>query len=195
MKTDLNAGQEWIPAGIDEDGNLFVIDATQFPQYAPGVKKSPELGNSAGLLPCNHVKRCHASSCSPGRDGLYCIDNSTITWWQPADDDPMPTMTFPLVGEFHISAIRLWWRDIGLDYDNGILPGPFKFKIEGSLEDDDWFTIVDKTQNEVDMHIDFLTFDTVEADQVRIVITGWAKGITPALIDATIFGVRNVKVR
>ena len=179
------------PAGIDEDGNLFVIDATQFPQRAPGENESPELGNDAGLLPVNHVKRCNASSSAPGRDSLYSVDSSTITWWQPADGDSEPTITYPLQAEFNVSAIRLWWRDIGLDYEGGVLPGPFRFRIEGKVGEGDWFTIADKTDNAVDMHIDFVTFDTVPVDHVRVVITGWPEGISPALIDASVFGVRS----
>lgn len=179
------------PAGVDSDGNLFVVDATEFPQFAPGVKASPELGNAAGLLPCNHGKRCEASSSAPGRDSLYCIDSSTLTWWQPAADDPCPTLTFPLRVSFDVSAMRLWWRDEGLDYDAGVLPGPFQFNVEGRLKGGDWFTIMDKTRNDADMLIDFRTFAPVTADHIRLVVTGWPAGITPALIDATIFGVRT----
>lgn len=180
------------PAGIDEEGNLFVIDATQFPQFAPGVTARPEMGNTAGLLPCNHSKRAEASSCAPGRDSLYCIDSSTLTWWQPAAADAAPTITFPLSASFDVSAMRLWWRDEGLDYDAGVLPGPFKFRVEGRLKEGEWFTIVDKTQNDVDMLIDFLAFGPVSVDSIRLVITGWPERITPALIDATVFGVRKV---
>ena len=179
------------PAGIDAEGNLFVAGATQFPQLAPGNLSSPEKANDAGLLPCNHAKRCSPSSHAPGRNGIYCTDNSTLTWWQPAADDQTPSITFPLRKAFDVSALRLWWRDEGLDYDAGILPGPFKFNIEGRLGENDWHTIVDKTQNNSDMLIDFLTFDATTVDHVRLTITGWPNGITPALIDCTIFGVRR----
>jgi hypothetical protein len=182
------------PAGVDADGNLFVIDATERPQYAPGIKRQPELGNDTGLLPCNHRKRCEASSSAPGRDSLYCVDSSTLTWWQPAADDPEPMLTFPLRACFEVSAIRLWWRDEGLDYDGGVLPGPFQFKLEGKLGEGEWFALADKTQNDSDMLIDFLTFETVTVDEVRLVVNSWPKGITPALIDATIFGVRSIEM-
>ena len=101
------------------------------------------------------------------------------------------SITFPLRKPFDVSAIRLWWRDEGLNYDAGDLPGPLKFKVEGHLGEDEWLTIVDKTQNESDMPIDFLTFDTTSVDNVRLTITGWPESITPALIDCTIFGVRS----
>jgi xylan 1,4-beta-xylosidase len=179
------------PAGIDADGNLFVAGATQFPQLAPGTLPSPEENNDTGLLPCNHAKRCIPSSFSPGRNAIYCTDNSTLTWWQPANNDLKPSITFPLRSSFDISAIRLWWRDEGLDYDAGVLPGPFQYKIEGCLDTNEWFTIKDNTQNQTDMLIDFLTFDTVSVDQVRLIITSWPKGITPTLIDCSIFGVRT----
>jgi hypothetical protein len=179
---------------MDQDGNLFVAGATQRPQFAPGVKAFPELDNDAGLLPVNHMKKCMPSSYAPGRESIYCTDCSTLTWWQPVEDDVEPHLLFRLGKAYDISAIRLWWRDEGLDYEANVLPGPFQFKVEGMRASDNasagaWFTIVDKSDNAIDMLIDFMQFDVVTVNDVRLTITGWPEGITPALIDCSIFGV------
>lgn len=38
------------PAGFDQDGNLFVVKPSDTPQFAPGTRPHPELGNSPVFL-------------------------------------------------------------------------------------------------------------------------------------------------
>ena len=37
-----------------------------------------------------------ASSAKPGRGPEYALDNSTATWWEPAEDDANPVLTMSL---------------------------------------------------------------------------------------------------
>ncbi len=178
------------PAGIDADGNLFVLGASEIPQWAPGVIESPENGNDIGLLPVSRVRIPRASSESPGRDGLYALDGSMLTWWQPESDDPKKTIDVRLANSFTVSAVRVVWRDVGLDYDSGVGPGPFQYKVEVAAEQDgdDWTTVVDCTTNETDLLIDYRTFEPCSARRARLVVTGAPAGIEPGLIDFTVFG-------
>ena len=47
-----------------------------------------------------------------------------------------------------------------------------------------------RRKNARDMLIEFKQYEPVTVDEVRMTITGWPAGITPALIDFTVFGKR-----
>ncbi|MGM9624830.1 MAG: family 43 glycosylhydrolase, partial [Eubacteriales bacterium] len=120
------------PLGIDENGELYCPAVTDTPQYAPGFLAHPELGNGAGWDPLTFMQRPAASSHAPGRDPLYASDDSVLTWWQPEEDDAAPMIVFRLGDAtcYRVQAIRLIWRDIGMEVLRGILPGPFRYIIE-----------------------------------------------------------------
>ena len=177
------------PAGLDENGNLFVRDASEIPQLAPGFKPDPHLGNDAGWLPLSLHKTIRASSQSAGRDPIYANDGCMHTFWQPAANDPAPSLTINLNGDFQIHAFRILWRDIGLDYDNGVLPGPFKFAISVSHDGAAWQRVVDATENTVDLLIDYRAIEPVPGSFIKLEILSAPCGITPAVIDFTAFGV------
>ena len=179
------------PLGVDEDGELYCPAVTETPQFAPGVLEHPEKGNDAGLLPLTFLMRPEVSSAAPGRDGLYAVDDSVLTWWQPAENDPAPTITVPFGGfSCTVSALRLLWRDIGMDCANGIDPGPFRYVAEytDSKKLDDWKVLVDASKNETDLCCDYRQFAPVTACAIRLRILGAPKGITPGLVNLTAFG-------
>lgn len=135
------------PIGIDENGELFCTATTETPQFAPGVLEHPENGNDAGLLPLTFFQEPATSSHIPGREPIYAVDESTITWWQPSPDDKEPTAVISLGGLFDVSAIRLIWRDIGMETMEGIMPGPFQYVIEYSCHGE-WAMLVDASKND-----------------------------------------------
>ncbi len=175
------------PCGIDAQGELYV-NVSEFPQWAPGVLPRPELGNAAGLLPMNHRRATRLSSHAPGRPGLYAVDNCMHTWWEPAAGDASPTLEQDLGISVAISALRLVWRDVGLDYAAGRLPGPFRWRFETMAEDGTWSTAVDATGNATDLLIDYRTFPERTARRVRLTVTGWPAGLVPGLTDVAVFG-------
>lgn len=170
---------------VDENGELYCPNGvTDTPQYAPGIEKD---GEATGLMALNGWCRPGASSCAPGRDALYAVDESPLSWWQPADGDSLPTLTCKLDTDFHVCASRIWWRDVGMHYGKGILPGPIQYCIEG-LHNDEWVTLLNRTASDEDLNIDYQSFDAVQCTQVRLVITGHPENITPGVIDFTVFG-------
>jgi len=180
------------PLGIDENGELFCPAITETPQYAPGILPAPEKGNDLGLLPLTFMQPAAASSHEPGRDALYAVDDSILTWWQPKADDPDKTLTVTLgtLTSYDISAVRIIWRDIGMEILDGIIPGPFRYVLEYASSSDQarWIPLVDASENSDDLAIDYRTFPSVTAYAVRIRIIGAPKGITPALVSLTVFG-------
>ncbi len=178
------------PAGIDAQGNLFVLAASETPQHAPGFKPRPQDGNDAGLLPVNHAKAMRASSSAPGRTPDYANDSSLRTWWQPAENDAQPWLMSHLGGRFEVSAIRLAWTEPGLDYDAGIIPRPLRYLLELSPEPqgDHWVTALDCRDNRQDLLIDYRSFAPLPAARARLTLIDWPSNLAPGIADLSLFG-------
>jgi xylan 1,4-beta-xylosidase len=178
------------PAGIDAEGNLFVLGASETPQWAPGLLSHPERGNDAGLTPMSINKHVKTSSEVHGREGAYAVDNVMRTWWEPAATDRRPWIEVDWKTPFHASAARILWAEPGLDYDGGVRPGPVKYKIELSDEakGEGWRMAVDRTENEEDMLIEYRTFAETVARRARLTITGRPEGMNTGVIEVTVFG-------
>ena len=180
------------PIGIDEDGELFCPEVTETPQYAPGVLENPAAGNGVGLLPLTFMQIPKVSSALPGRDGIYAQDDSVLTWWQPEADDPEKTITVPLDTDkgFRVESIRVIWRDVGMETLEGIDPGPFQYVVEylAPEEKASWKILVDASENDRDLCVDYRTFPPVVATDLRLRILGSPKDIQPGLVSFTAFG-------
>ncbi|MBC8010040.1 MAG: discoidin domain-containing protein, partial [Burkholderiales bacterium] len=161
---------------------------------APGrgaAGEAGEAGEGPGWSPLGYRRRATASSHAPGRVALYAVDQSMITWWQPADGDATPWIEIDLgPARFLVHALRLVWKDVGLDYKAGILPGPFRWRL--SLRDGPdgaWRCVVVASDNEVDLLIDYRELaEPAPATRVRLEVTGWPAGLRPGLVDFAVFG-------
>jgi hypothetical protein len=175
-------------AGFDNDGNLFAA-ATEVPQCAPGERAHPGHGNDAGQLPGNLNGLSRNSSCAPERESLYATDSSMRTWWQAADDDPEPWLAVDVRSEFTVSAVRVIWAEPNLEYRAGIVPRPYRYRVEAKLsEDDAWGVAVDKSDNDVDMLIDYVAFAPCKGRFFRLVVVGWPANLGVGVVDFTMFG-------
>ena len=177
------------PIGFDENGNIIPTSASENPCYAPGVIKNPHLDNSTNLIPLTQMKRPIASSCAEGRDEIYALDDSLLTWWQPRKDDPMPCLPIKLSGDpLTVAAVRIMWRDAGLSVKDGYLPGPFGYKVDVKVRNEEWTTVIDKSDNKTDMLIDYIPIDPVLATDIRLIITSKPENIEPGVMNFTAFG-------
>lgn len=178
------------PAGVDDEGNLYTKTGFATPQFVPGAKEHPELDNGAGLVPLTVFKPTLASSYEPGHPPLYAIDETLHTWWQPGKDDKEPCFGVLLQGLYNISALRIMWKDIGLHFDTSIDTGPYRYVVEYTeeLSGDSWKMLVDESENQTNLTVDYRTFPTVHALRVQLRILGATKGVTPGLLDFTVFG-------
>lgn len=173
---------------IDGDGELYCTGCTETPQFAPGSGMSGD----AGLLPLTFMQKPDATSCAPGRDAIYAVDSSILSWWQPSDDDPSPCITVPLCsdssdGAYDVSSLRIIWRDVGMETLDGIFPGPFRYTVE-YLFGGEWKMLVDCSENTRDLCVDYRQFEPVRARALRLNILGAPEGISPGLCSFTAFG-------
>lgn len=178
------------PLGIDENGDLYVREATEIPRWAPGLRADAADDNATGLLPFTFRRPIAASSMAPGRDPLYATDDSMLSFWQPAADDPQPWLTVSTAARFMGYSARIVWREVGLDYENGVVPGPVRYVIEVSEDGERWTTVLDAADNDRDMTVDYRPLTVVvPATKFRLRILGAPRGITPAVINFTVFGI------
>lgn len=183
------------PVYINDEGDLVCPVISESPRWAPGVVADPFKDGDAGLVCVTGRRRAYASSCAPGRDALYATDEDLMSWWQPADDDECPTLIIPMsYWGADCAAVRIIWRDVGLSLEKGALPGPIKYKLElryndhTTEEEDPWITVVDRSESEEDLIIDYRTFEVTRANEARLTILGAPKGITPAVMNISVFG-------
>ena len=176
------------PAEIDTNGELVVRGATSLPQWLPGKMPSDAKSTDCGWLPINGAMQTLGSTNAPNLWGRLAVDNEMRTWWQPAEGDTKPTLTSAFSAPATINAVRLIWRDIGLDTKNGVLPGPFRYRVELETARDQWTTIIDRSQSAEDLLIDYRECKPTTGTRARLVIIGWPKGITPGVAEFTVFG-------
>jgi xylan 1,4-beta-xylosidase len=177
------------PVGWDEQGRMVMAGPSETPQWAPGVKARPWTGNDAGSIPLTIDKfEFAASSAAPGRDASYAIDNNVRTWWQAAAGDKQPWLQVDLLQEFTIDASRILFSDDLLDAAKGVVPAPYQYRVEASVDGRTWATVVDKTANTVERNIEYDEIAPVKGRYVRLVVTGAAKGLPVGVIEFTVFG-------
>ncbi len=65
----------------------------------------------------------------------------------PKKNDVHPMLTTEFMLPSTVSAIRLVWRDVGLDSERGKLPGAFQYRVELETSNDQWQTVIDRSQS------------------------------------------------
>lgn len=80
-----------------------------------------------GLVSLTGAVRPVASSSEEGRDAEYATDENNLSFWLPRADDDVRSLECDLAGEFETAACRIFWREVGLDYENGVTPAPVKY--------------------------------------------------------------------
>jgi xylan 1,4-beta-xylosidase len=175
-------------AEIDANGELVVHGATSLPQWLPGKMPPGTKSAATGWLPINGLTHTLGSTSAPNLPGRLAVDNEMRTWWQPAEGDTQPTLTSTFGAPATLHAVRLIWRDIGLDTKNGVLPGPFRYRVELETAKDQWTTILDRSESTEDLLIDYRECKPTTGTRARLVILGSPKGITPGVAEFTVFG-------
>jgi hypothetical protein len=121
--------------------------------------------------------------------GRLAQDDDLRTWWQPAPGDSAPTLTSNLTTPNAVAhAVRIIWRDVGLNTKQNVNAGPFKYRVELETARNTWKTVIDCSQNTEDLLIDYREFAATGATRARLVILGAPPGITPGVAEFTVFG-------
>lgn len=174
------------PASIGADGELHVDGPSSLPMRLPTASKGAE---PMGWLPLNAGPRTVGSSDAPNLSGRLAVDDDLRTWWQPAADDTTPTLTSNLTTPGAVvRAVRVIWRDVGLNTKQGAKAGPFCYRVEVKTAADAWTTVIDRSRSADDLLIDYRECPPTPGTLARLVIVGAPPGITPGVAEFTVFG-------
>ncbi len=101
----------------------------------------------------------------------------------------MPTLTSNLTTPGAVvRAVRVIWRDVGLDTKKGANAGAFHYKVEVQTMANKWMTVIDRSQSKEDLLIDYRECSPTPGTMARLVILGAPAGITPGVAEFTVFG-------
>ena len=200
------------PVGFDARGNLFVRGPSETPRWGPGVVADPARHGDSGSLPLtiNKMRAMNAkstfSSQRPGHEAAYAVDNSTGTWWEPAEEDRRPSITIDLgpatefdpIQRFAVDSSRILFAAGRLFGRPGAPPAApsadgvvaHRYTIEASDDGKAFATLLDKTQNTVTKYVEFDELPPTTCRFVRLTLTGWPRSATAPLgiIEFTVFG-------
>jgi hypothetical protein len=175
-------------AEIDANGELVVHGATAVPQWLPGNVPAGAATADTGWLPINALVHTLGSTTAANLPGRLAVDDDLRTWWQPTADDPQPALTSTFRAPATIRAVRIVWRDVGLDTPSGVVAGPFRYKVEIETAADRWTTVVDRSDSTTDLLVDYRECPPTTGTRGRLVVLGWPPGITPGVAEFTLFG-------
>lgn len=177
---------------INEDNDLCVNHVSDTPMYCASAL--PAAGqNSTGLVSVTAREKVFADSYTEGRNAIYAVDESMLTWWQPRKDKTEPTLHVYLKSYVEVCAYRVIFKDVGMDVKTGIMPGPFGYIVEGVCENGEVRILADKRNSDEDMIINYGVFDVVKVKELRLRLTKKPEGIEPGVIDFSVFG--NYKIK
>ena len=140
-----------------------------------------------GLVPVSVNKPVTVSSCRGEHWGNFANDDCTHTWFAPEKSDETPFWEVNLRKDFDITAVRILWCELNLDFRAGIVPEPVQFKIEFfDAEHRPLPGTVDARNNAADRIVDFRIFQPIRARFARLT---WQRGrkIDIGLTECTIF--------
>jgi xylan 1,4-beta-xylosidase len=178
---------------IDSDEEIYIPSASSLPQWLPGQPGDNHDSNATGWLPINGVTQTIGSSQAANSPGRFAVDNDMRTWWAPATDDKLPMLTSRFFSQSTIHAFRIIWRDVEMDTQRGILPGPIRYRVELETEKGKWTTVLDRSKSTDDLLIDYRECSPTAGTRARLVILEWPRGIVPAVCEFTAFGQNIVK--
>ena len=172
------------PVSFDKNGEMFIDGPSETPRPTPSSPRN----DSPELVPLSVHCPARASSHSPGRDPSYAVDNVIRTWWE-ADSGVMPQfLEVDLEASFFVAAARILFADRGLDYDACRQPAPYRYRILGSADGEEWIALADLSCNSTERHIAYHEWRPLLVRKVRLDILAVPHGMTAGVWEFTVFG-------
>ena len=189
---------------VFDDEGFMSIDVTDTPQPAPLAVKEKDKPKSVPVT-INKMRAMNAlskvSSEQFGFFGSYAVDDFSGTIWMPEEDDKEPYLMielspatrFDVVQLFTVDDMRIMFggmtkqgsgRGFGRSYGDQV----YKYKLEVSMDGENFTTVLDRTDNTVSRNTVFDEFEPVECRFVKLTVTSWPEGAPRGIIDFTVFG-------
>lgn len=153
------------PAGFDEDGELFCNQ--RYGDWPMALDGEPWRDPAWMLLSVG--KAATASSFAPGHEPEKAVEENVQTWWRAASNSRDEWLCLDLGKAFIVHAVQINYADDKIDVlcPGEIRPGSqaryideaehvTQWKLEGSLDGENWFVVKDKSNAETDLSHDLI---------------------------------------
>ena len=153
------------PAGFDADGELFCNQ--RYGDWPMAAEGDPWRGPAWMLLSVG--KAAAASSCVPGHEPDRATEENARSWWRAASNSREEWLSVDLGEVYDVHAVQVNFADdaIGIPCPSEIRPGSqaryideaehrTQWKLEGSIDGENWFVIEDKSDARTDLSHDLV---------------------------------------
>lgn len=189
------------PAGFDKDGELYCNQRYgDWPMSLSGLRQDA-WRDPAWMLLSVH-KTASASSCLPGHEPQKALEENVQTWWRAGTNSRDEWLTVDLGAVYDVHAVQVNFADDKLEIPcpGEIRPGSqaryieetdyaTQWKLEGSLDGEDWFVIEDKAAAQTDLSHDLIVREAgFAARYLRLSDMAVPYGQKPCISGLRVFG-------
>lgn len=154
------------PTYFDEDGMMYSdTNFGDYPRY--GTMQGDKTGQFAGWMLLSYKKPIKASSNLHEYQPSNANDENVRTFWVAKSKDEGEFLEIDLVNPSQVHAIQINYHDYQSDLYGRVDNLYHRYTIEGSLDGQDWFTLVDKSKNFQDVPNDYVELG--EPQRVRYI--------------------------
>ncbi len=189
------------PAGYDRDGELFCNQRYgDWPMEVESGRMNP--WREPGWFLLSYDKKVTASSCVKGKGPELAVDENVQTWWQAASAESGEWIQVDLERTFTVNAVQINFADDEIDIP---VPGKIRgttqaryieekdyvtrWKLEGSLDGEDYFVIEDKSDAETDLPHDLVVKeDGIQVRFLKLTVLEVPYGQPPCISGLRAFG-------
>lgn len=196
MALAINVGWErrlcMFPTKFDADGIMYCDTRFgDYPHYAPAVPG--HHGDFRGWMLLSYGKPVTVSSQVDGNDAQGLTDEKTKSFWLASKNDDTQWATIDLQTPANVCAIQVNFHDHKCDMYGRYDGLRTRYTIEGSLDGNEWHTIVDRSNSYKDTPNDYAELETPK--QLRYIRYKNVKVPTPSLAisEIRVFGLGNGK--
>lgn len=147
------------PAFFDAEGLMYVdTDFGDYPHYAPAAPG--KHGQFTGWMLLSYRKPVRASSFTGSYTAERVTDEDVKSFWVAASNDATQTLEIDLEAPATVYAVQVNYFDYRTNLYGRTENLHYRYTVEGSLDGDTWFTLVDRSQSFLDTPNDYVQVDT-----------------------------------
>ena len=191
------------PAGFDKDGELFCNQRYgDWPMAIEDFQADPWKNPQWMLLSCG--KTMTASSAEEGKGAEKAAEENVQTWWRAASAQPGEWLQMDLGKAMDVRAIQINFADDKIDIEPpkplvGNMTGKryieernliTRWKLEGSLDGDNYFMIEDKSDAKTDLPHDMVVReDGIHVRYLKLTVLAVPYDQPAAISGLRVFGI------
>lgn len=147
------------PAFFDAEGLMYVdTNFGDYPHYAPAAPG--KHGQFTGWMLLSYRKPVRASSFTGSYTAERVTDEDVKSFWVAASNDATQTLEIDLEAPATVYAVQVNYFDYRTNLYGRAENLYYRYTVEGSLDGDTWFTLVDRSQSFLDTPNDYVQVDT-----------------------------------